>query len=59
MDKISKYCEGCMSQIHGHGYCKLMNSNKKGECPCASCLIKVICLTGCQNFFTFRVDHRI
>ncbi len=47
----SKLCRGCTTlNMDRSNICSLSRFNKKGECPCSECLIKVICSKGCPKY---------
>ncbi len=44
MNNKSKYCEGCTYYIkYGSDMVNCIPYNKDGSCPCANCIVKMIC----------------
>jgi len=52
-------CKGClMDELSGDGICTFPPINKKGEfCPCQTCLVKMVCKTGCTAFRFFNYSN--
>ena len=52
---MSDYCEGCLSLIQSKydSYCSYSKYNDSGECPCCTCIVKVMCNDLCEKFCTF------
>lgn len=50
MDNDREECKGCYIMEIGDG-CKFNPINKDGvHCPCQTCLVKIMCQTGCTEF---------
>ncbi len=51
-------CSGCNTE----NWCgKQDYTSPKSGCPCYSCLIKVVCLSGCENYndWMIKAEHDI
>lgn len=44
-----KECKGCYSETIG-SFCVSMYYYQNDECPCATCLIKVMCRNACDKY---------
>ncbi len=50
-----KHCKGCYAYTRTErSPCSISGYNKKGECPCTTCIIKVMCNKTCDDFFWFQ-----
>lgn len=47
-------CKGCLS-LRWNCYC--MGYVGKLKCPCAICLIKIVCTDPCDDFKSFSSEH--
>lgn len=45
-----KCCEGCYSQ----GACANIYASTNDECPCNTCIVKMVFCTGCEEYTDFR-----
>ena len=54
--KISEKCKGCNS--HG-SFIKCMDYVIADNCPCQTCLIKMVCTQACDEFKKVEKDKRI
>jgi hypothetical protein len=47
-----EYCKGCLIKCtHYSTYSKELTSKMiLGSCPCSMCLIKMVCIQGCDEF---------
>lgn len=58
---MTDYCEGCRTYTYGetykNRYCSYARFNQNSECPCAECVIKVMCLDSCEDFDHFKIQH--
>ena len=53
------YCEGCFGLdpvflVLAEGACIYSRFNKYGECPCSTCLVKMMCNNLCEEFIIFK-----
>lgn len=69
-DKIEKSCEGCGSAVNARksgmnpGGCVLFSMQERDDhikqnidqCPCNKCLVKMMCVDGCDDYINFS-DH--
>jgi len=51
-------CDGCCCYMpegdpHDVG-CTHCSSNNRGECPCTTCIVKVMCTEPCEDYSYFR-----
>lgn len=50
MNHMKKYCDGCLiKNIAGTESCKYEHLNMLGKCPCSNCILKMMCLEGCDE----------
>jgi hypothetical protein len=55
---MSEYCKGCLVKCtyysnYRAGIKPRKTIKKIMECPCTTCLVKVVCKTGCEEYTTF------
>ena len=52
------YCEGCLAYTYSDGSemvcCYESKYNINGECPCVKCIVKMMCLSICDDYKEFR-----
>ena len=54
------YCEGCFSLDGARPIgCILVEFNKKGNCPCWQCMIKMMCNSACEEFDKFEGKYQM
>lgn len=58
-----KHCVGCngykwaLEKIKGETDCR-MHKRARGECPCGSCLVKVVCNHYCDLFYEVQINKK-
>jgi hypothetical protein len=51
------HCEGCCTSFNSQDEsCQLSKHNDSGQCPCSTCIVKVMCEKSCDDFDEFRKD---
>lgn len=53
------YCDGCFSYVYSVSrgkilYCSFKEYNEEGQCPCTTCVVKVMCEHACNDYHVFR-----
>ncbi len=46
-------CKGCYTHTHASFGCPVTLIKQSDECPCRLCLIKVVCITSCDEYRQF------
>ncbi len=49
-----EYCKGCLGITFN---CYFIKYAEEFKCPCAICLIKIVCEAGCDDFEDFSTNH--
>ena len=42
-------CDGCV-MIKDKGWCTIVANKKDNDCPCRTCLVKVMCENACKEY---------
>jgi len=50
MDKTKKECYGCLELFRKDVQCIINVVDGEEKCPCAECLVKMICSNPCEEF---------
>ena len=52
-----KYCEGCTVYINESTMIQsCMPYNKTGQCPCSTCIIKIMCKVPCELLEDWTIE---
>jgi hypothetical protein len=61
MVTLTNHCKGCrtyMIEPYRLFPCRFQEVNKSGECPCCTCIVKVMCNSMCEDFKAFSELER-
>lgn len=45
-------CEGCI-MLKRNVWCYILKKGREKNCPCRSCLVKVMCIASCDKYSTY------